>query len=174
MNFNTKLSRKIEALSSLVIRLTSSNLALLFCFVIVILWMIDGFFAHFSQQWESIIGTVSSVITVLMVFLIQKAQFKDSLAIQLKLNELVAAHESASNRLVDVEGMSEEELRVLQKYYTKLSKFAKEQETLTESHSIDEKREEHAIREELEQELHTIVDRKDEPKPETDPGVAEE
>lgn len=164
MNFNAKLSRKIEALSSFVIRLTSSNLALLFCFVIVILWVIDGFFEHFSQRWESIIGTVSSAITVLMVFLIQKAQFKDSLAIQLKLNELVAAHELASNRLVDVEGMSEEELRVLQKYYTKLSKFAKERDTLNESHSIDEKREEHTIREELEQELNTIGESSDEPK----------
>jgi low affinity Fe/Cu permease len=155
----------MEALSSFVTRLTSSNMALLCCFIVVILWTIDGFFAHFSQQWESIIGTVSSVITVLMVFLIQKAQYKDSLAIQLKLNELVAAHELASNRLVDVEGMSEEELRVLQKYYSKLSKFAKEQETLTESHSIDEKHEEHAIRQEMEEELHQLGEN-DKPKPE--------
>ena len=88
-----------------------------------------------------------------MVFLIQKTQNKDSLAIQLKLNELVAAHESASNRLVNVEGMTEDELRVLEKYYTKLSQFAKKQDTLTESHSIDEHHEEHAIRQELEQEL---------------------
>jgi low affinity Fe/Cu permease len=160
----------MEAFSSFVIRLTSSNMTLLFCFIIVILWTIGGFFAHFSLQWESIIGTVSSVITVLMVFLIQKAQFKDSLAIQLKLNELVAAHELASNRLVDVEGMSEEELRVLQKYYSKLSKFAKEQDTLTESHSIDEKHKEHTIREELEQELHTIGETG--PKPETDESSA--
>ncbi len=143
-------------------------MALLLCFIIVVLWTIDGFFAHFSQQWESIIGTVSSVITVLMVFLLQKAQFKDSLAIQLKLNELVAAHESASNRLVDIEGMSEEELRVLQKYYTKLSKFAKEQDTLTESHSIDEKHKEHAIREELEHELNVISEDKEQHKKETD------
>ena len=174
MNFNTRLSRKMEALSSVVIRLTSSNMALLFCFVIVILWAIDGFYAHFSQQWESIIGTLSSVITVLMVFLIQKAQFKDSLAIQLKLNELVAAHELASNRLVDVEGMSEDELRVLQKYYAKLSRFAKKQDTLTESHSIDEKHEEHAIREELEQELQTIGQTKDKPEDQPDEGRVEQ
>jgi low affinity Fe/Cu permease len=146
----------MERLSSSVIRVTSSNTALLLCFAVVLIWAIDGFVAHFSQQWESLLGTVSSVITVLMVFLIQKAQVKDSLAIQLKLNELVAAHESASNRLVDVEGMTEEELRVLQKYYTKLSKFARKQDTLTESHSIDEKHEEHAIREELDRELDII------------------
>lgn len=156
MKFNSRLARKMETLASSVIRMTGSNMALIFCFGIVILWGIDGFFTHFSQRWETLISTVSGVITVLMVFLIQKAQSKDSLAIQLKLNELVAAHELASNRLVDVEGMTEEELRVLQKYYTKLSKFAKEQDTLNESHSIDEKREEHAIREELERELDNL------------------
>lgn len=148
--------RRMESLTASIIKFASSNTALLVCFAIVIAWVADGFFSHFSQRWESFIETTSSVITVLMVFLIQKAQAKDSLAIQLKLNELVAAHESASNRLVDVEGMSEEELKVLQKYYTKLSKFAKAQNTLTESHSIDETHREHAIREELEQELHTI------------------
>ena len=91
-----------------------------------------------------------------MVFLIQKTQNKDSLAIQLKLNELVAAHGSASNRLVNVEGMTEEELKVIQKYYTKLSEFAKKQGTLTESHSIDEQHKEHAIRKEMEQELKAL------------------
>lgn len=88
-----------------------------------------------------------------MVFLIQKSQNKDSLAIQLKLNELVAAHELASNRLVNVEGMTEEELKVIQKYYSKLSEFAKSQDSLTQSHSIDEVHHEHAIKKEMEQEL---------------------
>jgi low affinity Fe/Cu permease len=157
MNSKKSLSRKIEQLASGVIRLASSNMALLLCFGVVLIWSIDGFFAHFSQRWESIIGTISSVITVLMVFLIQRAQSKDSLAIQLKLNELVAAHELASNRLVDVEGMTEEELKILQKYYTKLSRFAKGQDTLTESHSIDEIHKEHAIRQELERELETVA-----------------
>ena len=73
-----------------------------------------------------------------MVFLIQKAQNKDSLAIQLKLNELVAAHEFASNRLVNVENMSEEDLKVIQKYYAGLSNLTKKEESLQQSHSIDE------------------------------------
>ncbi len=73
-----------------------------------------------------------------MVFLIQKAQNKDSLAIQLKLNELVAAHQFASNRLVDVENIPEEELRVIQKYYSRLSELTRNDETLQQSHSIDE------------------------------------
>ena len=73
-----------------------------------------------------------------MVFLIQKAQNKDSLAIQLKLNELVAAHEFASNRLVNVENMSEEDLKVIQKFYSSLSKMTGKEESLQQSHSIDE------------------------------------
>jgi low affinity Fe/Cu permease len=70
--------------------------------------------------------------------LIQKAQNKDSLAIQLKLNELVAAHEFASNRLVNVENMSEEEMKVIQKYYSRLNKITQSEENLQQSHSIDE------------------------------------
>ena len=84
------------------------------------------------------INTGTTIVTFLMVFLIQKAQNKDSLAIQLKLNELVAAHEFASNRLVNVENMSEDELKIIQKYYAQLSKKTKHEESLQQSHSIDE------------------------------------
>lgn len=68
-----------------------------------------------------------------MVFLIQKAQNKESMAVQLKLNELVAAHEFASNRLVDVENMTEAELKVIQKYYTQLKFDAKKESSLQQS-----------------------------------------
>jgi low affinity Fe/Cu permease len=147
------ISKKVEGLALKIIAAAGSNMALAFSFGIVALWAVSGVFFDFSQKWASVIGTLSSVITILMVFLIQKTQNKDSLAIQLKLNELVAAHGSASNRLVNVEGMTEEELKVIQKYYTKLSDFAKKQDTLTESHSIDEMHMEHAIRKEMEMEL---------------------
>ncbi len=100
-----------------------------------------------------IIDIASSIITILMVFLILKSQNKDSLSIQLKLNELVAATESASNRLVNVEGMTEEELMVIQKYYSRLGEFAKKQDNLQQSHSIDEVHEEHTIKKEMEEEL---------------------
>jgi low affinity Fe/Cu permease len=147
------ISKKVENLALKIIDVAGSNIALAFSFGIVALWVVSGVFFEFSQKWASIIGTFSSVITILMVFLIQKTQNKDSLAIQLKLNELVAAHGSASNRLVNVEGMTEEELKVIQKYYMKLSDFAKKQDILTESHSIDELHKEHEIRKEMEREL---------------------
>jgi low affinity Fe/Cu permease len=84
-----------------------------------------------------------------MVFLIQKSQNKDSLAIQLKLDELLAASSRASNRLVDVENMTEEELKVIQKYYCNLSAFAKKEKSLQESHSIDEAKDNQAFKSKL-------------------------
>jgi low affinity Fe/Cu permease len=73
-----------------------------------------------------------------MVFLIQRAQNKDSIAIHLKLNEIVAALEGASNRLIDVEDLSEAEIAALQKYYLKLIQLAKKDDNLTMTHSIEE------------------------------------
>ena len=105
---------------------------------LILLWGVTGPVFHFSNTWLLIVNTGTSIITFLMVFLIQKSQNKESLSIQLKLNELVAAHEFASNRLVNVESMSEEELKVIQKYYSRLSMTAKNEESLRQSHSIDE------------------------------------
>src|ERR1700740_1427751 len=102
-----------------------------------IIWAVSGPFFHYSENWQLVINTGTTIVTFLMVFLIQKAQNKDSLAIQLKLNELIAAHEFASNRLVNVENMTEDELKVIQKYYARLSEFTKKEENLQQSHSID-------------------------------------
>jgi low affinity Fe/Cu permease len=117
---------------------TGSTTAFIIAFVLVIIWGATGPVFHYSENWQLVINTGTTIITFLMVFLIQKSQNKDSLAIQLKLNELVAAHEFASNRLVNVESMSEEELKVIQKYYSRLSMTAKNEESLRQSHSIDE------------------------------------
>src|ERR1700729_3396836 len=108
-----------------VTKATGSTGAFIIAFLIVIVWAVSGPFFHYSENWQLIINTGTTIITFLMVFLIQKAQNKDSLAIQLKLNELVAAHEFASNRLVNVENMTEEEMRVIQKYYAQLSAITK-------------------------------------------------
>ena len=103
-----------ERFASSVTKATGSTGAFIIAFIIVIVWAISGPFFHYSENWQLIINTGTTIITFLMVFLIQKAQNKDSLAIQLKLNELVAAHEFASNRLVNVENLSEDELKVIQ------------------------------------------------------------
>jgi low affinity Fe/Cu permease len=91
-------------------------------------------------------NTVTSIITFLMVFLIQRTQNKDALAVQLKLNELVAALQGASNRLIDVEDLTEHELRTLHLYYQRLSDMAKKDEELGRSHSVEEAQYRHAFK----------------------------
>ena len=142
-----------EKFASNVTILTGNAYAFIVAFSLVLIWAILGPAFHFSESWQMVINTGTTIITFLMVFLIQKAQNKDSLAIHLKLNELVAAHEYASNRLVDVENMTDEELKVIQKYYSKLSDFTKKEESLQQSHSIDEANEQHNLKKEMEYEL---------------------
>ena len=142
-----------ENFASKVTQATGSNAGFVIAFVAVIAWAITGPVFHYSEDWQMVINTGTTIVTFLMVFLIQKSQNKDSLAIQLKLNELVAAHEFASNRLVNVEDMTEDELKIIQKYYSKLSEFAKKDESLQQSHSIDEAHEQHDLKKQMEKEL---------------------
>jgi len=117
---------------------TGSTAAFIIAFLVVVIWAVSGPFFHYSENWQLVINTGTTIITFLMVFLIQKAQNKDSLAIQLKLNELVAAHEFASNRLVNIENMSEDDMKVIEKFYRSLSKMTHKEESLQQSHSIEE------------------------------------
>ena len=151
-----------ETFASSVTKATGSTPAFIIALAMVLIWAATGPIFHFSETWQMVINTGTTIITFLMVFLIQKSQNKDSLAIQLKLNEIVAAHEFASNRLVNVENMTEDELRVIHKYYSKLSDFTKKEETMQQSHSIDEAHEHHDFKTEMEKELKEKIQRRDE------------
>jgi low affinity Fe/Cu permease len=105
---------------------------------VILIWGITGPVFHFSDTWQLVINTGTTIITFLMVFIIQQTQNKDSLALQLKLNELIASEEKASNRLIDVEDISQEELETLKKFYVKLARLAKKECDLFSSHSVDE------------------------------------
>jgi low affinity Fe/Cu permease len=107
------------------------------CLVIVV-WLATGPLFGFSDTWQLVINTGTTVVTFLMVFLIQRTQNKDSLAVNLKLNEIVAAIEGASNRLIDVEDLSEEELDVIHKHFRHLVVMARKDALLTRSHSVEE------------------------------------
>jgi low affinity Fe/Cu permease len=137
-----------ERFAVTVAKATGSSSAFIIAMILAIVWAVTGPFFHFFEAWQLVINTGTTIITFLMVFLTQKAQNKDSRAIQLKLNELVAAHEFASNRLVNVENMSEEELKVIQKYYSRLSQLTKGEESLQQSHLIDEAKELNEIKRE--------------------------
>lgn len=138
-----KISAAFEKFANVATRATGSTTAFLLALGVIIAWVISGPIFHYSDTWQLVINTGTTIVTFLMVFLIQKAQNKDSLALQLKLNELVAAAELASNRLVDVEDLTEEELRTLHRYYEKLAHLAKKDNRLNASHSIEEAMKDH-------------------------------
>src|SRR6186713_3351006 len=92
-----------EAFAAKATHAAGSTYAFLGAFTVILVWLFTGPLFHYSDTWQLIINTGTTIITFLMVFLIQKTQNKDSIAIQMKLNELIACNEKASNRLVDIE-----------------------------------------------------------------------
>jgi low affinity Fe/Cu permease len=116
---------------------TGSSAAFIIAISVIVVWLVSGPIFKYSDTWQLIINTGTTIVTFLMVFLIQKSQNKDSKAIHLKLNEILASHEGSSNRMVDIEDLTEEELDQLHKFYVKLSDLAEKEDDLTCTHSID-------------------------------------
>lgn len=127
-----------EKIAGKITRGTGSPLAFIVSAMLIILWLVSGPFFGFSDTWQLIINTSTTIITFLMVFVIQHSQNKDTMALQLKLNELIASHEKASNRLIDVEDLTDDELVQLKKFYVKLSRLAEKEADLRTSHSLEE------------------------------------
>src|ERR1044072_6930647 len=127
-----------ERLSYQATKATGTSLAFMLALSAVIIWLITGPVFHYSDTWQLVINTGTTIITFLMVFLRQRAQNKDALAIHLKLNEIVAAMQGASNRLIDVEDLSEAEIQALRTYYRRLIELARTDDVLTMTHSIEE------------------------------------
>ena len=134
----------LERFSSAVARWTGGSSAFGAALAVIVIWGLTGPVFHYSDTWQLVINTGTTVITFLMVFLIQRSQNKESLAVQLKLNELIAAMEGASNRLIDVEDLHEDELVALHAFYGKLVSMARKDGKVTSSHSIEEAQERHA------------------------------
>ena len=131
-------SGALERFARAVTAWTGGSWAFAIAVAVIIVWALTGPLFGFSDTWQLVINTGTTIITFLMVFLIQRAQNKDALAIHLKLNEIVAALEGASNRLINVEELTEEEVRALHQHYEKLVAIAKRDGSLTQSHSIEE------------------------------------
>lgn len=129
---------KFEDLALLLTKFTGSTTAFISALLLIVVWGICGPIFKYSEGWQLIINTGTTIITFLMVFLIQRAQNKDSLAIQLKLNEIIAATTGASNNLVDVEELSERDLETLKNHYRKLAKLFEKDVDLTQSHTVEE------------------------------------
>lgn len=131
-------SNIFDRISTVVTRTAGKPATSIVAFSLIVIWALCGPLFDYSDTWQLIINTGTTIITFLMVFIIQQSQNKDTLALQLKLNELIACQELASNRLIDIEDLTEEELLVLKKFYIKLSELAESENDLHSSHSLDE------------------------------------
>lgn len=122
-----------------------SGSTMAFCLALgtVLVWAGTGPLFHYSETWQLVINTGTTVVTFLMVFLIQRAQNKDSLVLHLKLNELIAAHKGASNRLINAQDFPEAEIHVLHRYFDILAEKAALDHDLGRTHSVEEAEENH-------------------------------
>lgn len=136
--FSSPIARGLEHVARWAAHWAGTSWAFAAAVGILVIWLMTGPLVDFSDTWQLVINTSTTVVTFLMVFLIQRAQNKDALAIQLKLNELVAAVEGASNRLIDIEDLSEAELATLHEHFRALAQIAKRDRDLLRSHSVEE------------------------------------
>lgn len=131
-------AKLFDKISSKVTKATGHPLATIIAFLLILVWGFTGPLFHYSDTWQLVINTSTTIITFLMVFIIQQSQNKDTMAIQLKLNELIAANKNASNQLVDIEDLTEKELETVKKFYIRLADKAEAEDDITRSHSFAE------------------------------------
>ncbi|MFM0591850.1 MULTISPECIES: low affinity iron permease family protein [Paraburkholderia] len=117
-------TRAFDTFASSITRLAGSPVAFGVAAITVLVWGVTGPLFHFSDGWQLVINTGTTIITFLMVFLIQQSQNKDSVAMHLKLNELLASHRAANDQLIGIEGASEDDLRRLAAAYLQLASRA--------------------------------------------------
>ncbi|GAC1587806.1 MAG: hypothetical protein NVS3B25_04000 [Hymenobacter sp.] len=124
-------------------KFSGSTAAFVLAAGLVVVWGATGPLFHYSENWQLVINTGTTIITFLMVFLIQRAQNKDSLVLHLKLNELIAATRGASNRLINAQDFSEEEIHTIHEFYCALAALAKKDHDLGKTHSVEEAEDNH-------------------------------
>jgi low affinity Fe/Cu permease len=139
------IGRALERFSRLMTDWVGTSWAFGVALVVVAIWAVTGPLFGFSDTWQLVINTGTTIVTFLMVFLIQRAQNNDARAIHLKLNEVVAAVQGASSRLINVEDLTEDEVRLLHRYYSHLVRVVRETGELTKSHSVEEAAARHAL-----------------------------
>ncbi|WP_454780716.1 low affinity iron permease family protein [Legionella sp. WA2022007384] len=109
-----------QKFSSFISEVSGSLVAFITAFLLIIVWLITGPIFKFSDTWQLVINTGTTIITFLMVFLIQHTQNRDNKIINLKLDELIKSHPPADNHALDLEKLTDEELQFLEKKYKKI------------------------------------------------------
>ncbi|MBO1111010.1 low affinity iron permease family protein [Bordetella petrii] len=121
----SSVARLFDHFASSVARATGSPIAFGCAVLIIVLWAVAGPWAGFSEVWQLVVNTGTTIITFLMVFLIQQNQNKDSRALHVKLDELLMALKGASDKLVDIEDLEEDELNEIAEKYRRLATAAR-------------------------------------------------
>lgn len=129
---------RFDHFASHVTRWAGSPLAFCLALGSIVAWVVTGPMFDYSEQWQLVINTGTTIVTFVMVFLIQQSQNKDSVALHLKLNELLAANRQASNRMIGIEDLDEQDLREVAAFYVRLADRARHAGAGKETHSIDE------------------------------------
>ena len=123
------LHARFNKLAKYAARVTGRPVTFLLAVGVILAWLVSGPVFRFSDTWQLVINTSTTIITFLMVFLIQNTQNRDSAAVQVKLDELIRAMSGAHNALLDLEELSEEELELIRTKYETLAALAREQLT---------------------------------------------
>ena len=109
-----------------------SFLAFSIAFLSVVVWLVTGPIFHYSDTWQLVINTATTIVTFLMVFLIQNTQNRDTKAIHLKLDELLRGVKGARNSMVNLENLSDEELERLQEQFAKIGRMSAKKQVRVE------------------------------------------
>jgi low affinity Fe/Cu permease len=120
-NERPTMNDRFRRLSLCIAHFAGTPIAFLTSFLIIVVWAISGPIFHYSDSWQLVINTSTTIVTFLMVFLIQNMQNRDAKAIHLKLDELIRAVKGARNNLMLIENLSEEELVRLEKQFTRIA-----------------------------------------------------
>ncbi len=150
----------LQKFSQRVTELSGTSGAFVLAFASILVWACLGPVFQYSDSWQLVVNTSTTIVTFLMVFLIQRAQNKESVAVQLKLNELLAAS-SGSNRLIASENMSEEELETFRKHYSALVELWKRDMDFKTSHSIEEAEHRHLSKQGRQHRRRSLRDKKE-------------
>lgn len=118
---------KFQKLARTVVRTSGHPMAFGLALAIILIWLLTGPLFHFSNTWLLVIDTVGNLITFLMIFLIRNAQNRESEAVQLKLDELIRATQSAHNSLLDIEELSEADLDRIKARFERLARKARDE-----------------------------------------------
>jgi low affinity Fe/Cu permease len=132
-----------DRFAGLVTRMAGSPYAFSAAVLVILAWACSGPLFGFSATWQLVVNTGTTIVTFLMVFLIQQSQNKDSIAIHLKHNELLASHEIASNRMIAIEDLDEEDLSRVRVFYDHLADLAEQEGGLKCTHSLDDAKASH-------------------------------